>query len=103
MLTHAADTADSSDRPRDCGRSKELDRWKKPAYFDSAREGGGAEEGGTDSRRHVKNNWFRRISATVIIINRLGPLSLSSVSLAVVSAVKTPIIADNDDGRMTDR
>ena len=58
--------------------------------------------GGTD-RRHVKNNWFRRISATVIIINRLGPLSLSSVSLAVVSAVKTPIIADNDDGRMTDR
>ena len=99
MLTHAAD---SLDRPRDRGRSKELDRWKKPAYFDSAREGGGAEEGGTD-RRHVKNNWFRRISATVIIINRLGPLSLSSVSLAVVSAVKTPIIADNDDERMTDR
>ena len=96
MLTHIAD------RQRDRGRSKELDRWKKPAYFDSAREGGGAEEGGTD-RRHVKNNWFRRISATVIIINRLGPLSLSSVSLAVVSAVKTPIIADNDDWMMTDR
>ena len=97
MLTHAAAAADSPDRPRDRGRSKELDRWKKPAYFDSAREGGGAEEGGRD-RRHVKNNWFRRISATVIIINRLGPLSLSSVSLAVASAVKTPIIADNDDG-----
>ena len=60
MLTNA-DTADSSDRPRDRGRSKELDRWKKPAYFDSARAGGGADERGTD-RRRVKNevarHWF---------------------------------------------
>ena len=75
-------TASSSHAPP---TSNELDRVKKPAYFDSARR-----------NRHllVKNNWFGGITV-IIIINRFGPRPPSRKRQRM-SAVKTPIIADND-------
>ena len=86
MLTHTHTASSSHATPT----SNELDRVKKPAYFDSARR-----------NRHllVKNNWFGGI--TVIIINRFGPRPPSRKRQRM-SAVKTPIIADNNQCWMTD-
>ena len=99
MLTHTASS--NVGAPDAMPTSNELDRGKKSAYFDSTRAAAAATR---DTISAVRHNWFsgRITTIAITIINRFRAPSLPpSRKRQRMSAVKTPIIADN--GWMTDR